>query len=370
MTLRPRRVAQLVTSFRAGREIPPNLFGRDAPDQTVALITDTLDKIFATLSGFEYRSEFATPKRNPLITLVVSERKMLCNDVVQLTLQSTDGNQLPPWDAGSHLDLHLPSGRRKHYSLCGDHRDLSSYRIAIRRMPETGGSWEMHELPLGAKLTTRTPRNGFPFVPSKRVLFIAGGIGITPIIAMVREAQELGIDWSLVYSGRSRHSLPFLTEIEGWEDGRVVIRTDEDNGPPDAAKLLERAPAGGAVYCCGPGPMINAVVDCFDQTPATELHFERFSAPPVTDGVEFEIELARSGRVLTVAADRSALETIRDEVPGVAYSCRQGFCGTCRTRVLSGTPDHRDNRLTPQEQQKEMLICISRADGGRVVVDL
>ncbi|WP_020106190.1 PDR/VanB family oxidoreductase [Nocardia sp. 348MFTsu5.1] len=370
MKFSPRRVSRLVTSFREGREIPPDLFDRDAPDQTLALITDGLDKIFASLSGFEYRDEYAAGKRNPLITLVVSERKMVCDDVVQLTFKAADGEQLPTWDAGSHLDLHLPSGRRKHYSLCGDRQDRSSYQIAVRRMPAAGGSWEMHELSVGAQVTTRAPRNGFPFVADERALFIAGGIGITPIIAMVREARELGIDWFLVYSGRSRSSLPFLDEIEDWERDRVLIRTDEDHGTPDAAELLQHASAGGAVYCCGPGPMIDAVLGGFGQTPATELHFERFSAPPVVDGVEFEIELARSGRVLTVPADRSMLETVRAEVPDVAYSCRQGFCGTCRTRVLSGTPDHRDSRLSPQEQENEMLICVSRASGGRVVIDL
>lgn len=372
MTLSPRRVARLVASFREGRQIPPDLFGGGSDDRALAGITDGLDKLFAILGSVEYRDEFAAGPRDPMWDLVVSERQVLCDDedVVQLTFRRADGGQLPPWNPGAHLDLRLPSGRRRQYSLCGERHDRSLYRVAVRRMPEAGGSHEMHAMEVGTKVPSRSPREGFPFVGGGSALFIAGGIGITPIIAMVREAQELGMDWFLVYAGRSRASLPFLAEIEGWDPERVVIRTDDEHGIPHAEDLLRQAPEGGAVYCCGPGPMIDGVRRGFEATAATELHFERFGAAPVVDGVEFEVELAQSGRVLTIPATRTILEAIRGELPGVAYSCQQGFCGTCRTRVLGGTPDHREDRLTAEEKRTEMLICVSRAAGGRLILDL
>ena len=310
--------------------------------------------------------------RKSALDLVVAERAVLGDDedVVQLTFRCADGGQLPPWSPGAHLDLRLPSGRRRQYSLCGERCDRRHYRVAVRRMPDGSGSREMHAMTVGTKVRSRSPRNGFPFVGSGSALFIAGGIGITPIITMVRDARHLGMDWYLVYTGRSRGSLPFLSEIEVWDPERVVIRTDDEHGVPQAADLLRQAPDGGAVYCCGPDPLLDAVRRGFAATPAAELHFERFGAAPIVDGVEFEVELAHSGRVLTVPASRSLLETIRAEIPEVAYACRQGFCGTCRTGVLDGTPEHRENLLTAEEQRSEMLICVSRAAGGRLTLDL
>jgi ferredoxin len=215
----------------------------------------------------------------------------------------------------------------------------------------------------------RCPRNGFPFVPVGRAVFLAGGIGITAILPMVRAAMAADMDWRLVYCGRSRASLPFLDEIESWDSARVTVRTDDIDRCPTGDELLSQV-EGGAVYCCGPPPMIEAVRTAFDRSPATHLYFERFSAPPVRDGVEFEVQLVESGTVVTVPADKTALQVIREVKPDVAYSCQQGFCGTCRTRVLVGAPDHREGRLTSEEQQNEMLICVSRANGGRIVLDL
>ena len=150
----------------------------------------------------------------------------------------------------------------------------------------------------------------------------------------------------------------------------MSVRPDDEFGLPTAAALLDRAPAGGAVYCCGPTPMLDAVGDGFAASGAKALHFERFGPPPVLGGSPFQVQLVSTGEVLDVPADESALEVIRARLPGVGYSCRQGFCGTCRVRVLSGTPDHRESRLTPEEREDHMLVCVSRADGGRLILDL
>lgn len=365
-------VTETVESFRQGRTIPPDLYGRAIPDQTVSLVTDTLDKWFALLDGGHYDDAYAAPAVFRSVSLTLARREVLCVDeqVVRLTFTSPQGTDLPAWAPGMHLDVHLPSGRRRQYSLCGDPADRSNYTVAVRLIPDGGGgSQEMHRLEVGTEVRVRGPRNGFPFVPRGQALFIAGGIGITAILPMVRAARAAGMDWHLTYCGRSRNSMPFLAEIEGWDGTRVRVWTDDVDGVPTGPDLLTQL-TDGAVYCCGPPPMIAAVRRSVEDSEATHLYFERFSPPPVIGGVEFEVQLVDTGDIVTVAPDQTALDAIRRIRPDVAYSCQQGFCGTCRTRVLAGTPDHRDTRLTPEEQHTDMLICVSRATGGRIVLDL
>ncbi len=366
------KMTRSVETFRVGRVIPGDLYGRAASDQTVSIVTDALDKWFALLDDGSYSNEYAAPEVVRTVSLTLDRREILCVDqcVAQLTFRSSDGSPLPAWAPGMHLDFHLPSGRRRQYSLCGDPGDRGNYTVAVRYIPDGGGgSQEMHALEEGAELVVRGPRNGFPFVPNGQAMFVAGGIGITAIIPMVRAAREVGMDWHLVYCGRSRESMPFLDEIATWDSDRVTVRTDDVEGIPSGPTLLERV-VGGAVYCCGPPPMIECVRTAFDAFPATHLYFERFSAPPVRGGVEFEVQLVNSGTVVTVPADKTVLEKIREIRPDVSYSCQQGFCGTCRVRVLSGRPEHREHRLTSDEQEQEMLICVSRSSGDRIVLDL
>ncbi|KAA9154191.1 oxidoreductase [Amycolatopsis acidicola] len=286
------------------------------------------------------------------LRLRVERVRREAEDVVSLRL--ANGSPLPTWRPGSHLDVHLPSGRRRQYSLCGDPADRFSYRIAVRRIG--AGSAELHALTEGDELTVRGPRNAFPYAPADRSLFIAGGIGITPILPMVKAARG---DWRLIYCGRSRDSLPFLDELP---EDRVRIRTDDEHGVPDAAELLDGF--DGSVYLCGPAPLLEAV----RRTHHGPLHFERFAPPPVVDGRPFEVELARTGDVLPVPADASALSVVQERLPGVAYSCRQGFCGTCRVRVLAGEVDHRGG-ATFGHTEDSMLICVSRGT-GRITLDL
>jgi ferredoxin-NADP reductase len=353
------------------RNRPHDLRGRNRHDRAMGLLKVLLDRYIGVVASLgDGTDHVAHPE--PEIRLTVSRRELVAaaEDVVRLTLQAPEGTALPSWHPGAHLDVHLPSGRRRQYSLCGDPADTGNYVVAVRRVPDGGGgSLEMHALEPGDTVSVRGPRNGFPFVAAGPVLFVAGGIGITPILAMTRAAELAGTDWRLVYTGRSRSAMPFVDELEQRYTKRVFIRPDDEYDTPTATDLLADAPAGGAVYCCGPTSMLDAVRTGFDDTRAHALHFERFGAPPVVDGRPFEVQLASTGEVLPVSSDESALDVIRRHRPDVAYSCRQGFCGTCRTRVLSGDPDHRENRLTDDERRKEMLVCVSRAD-GRLVLDL
>lgn len=336
--------------------------------------------IAARIIGVASRAKPPTAVIDRSLRLTITERAMANadSDVVELLLSAPDGAVLPPWYPGAHLDVTLPSGRVRQFSLCGDHTDRQHYRIAVRRMADgEGGSREIHDtLQVGHELLVKGPRNAFPLAITgagaarRGVRFIAGGIGITPILPMLRATHAAGVPWTLIYVGRSRESMPFLAELAAYGD-RVTIRTDDEHGLPAAEDLLPEVYPGTAVYCCGPVPMMRMVQATLLDSEQVELHFERFSTPPIVDGVPFEVQLGSGGPVLRVPADRTALETIRDVRPDIAYSCRQGFCGTCQVKVLEGEPDHHTNSLTVGQQGPgDMLICISRAKGGRLVLDL
>ncbi|MBB5915066.1 ferredoxin-NADP reductase [Nocardia transvalensis] len=285
-------------------------------------------------------------------------------DVVSVTLRDPAGRPLPAWRPGAHLDVFLPSGRQRQYSLCGDPDDRFRYRIAVRLIPGGSGSREVHEeLSAGDRIRIRGPRNAFTFVDAPSYLFLAGGIGITPILPMVKAAGSRG---RLVYTGRSRATMPFLDELPDAD-----IRPDDEYGAPDVAELIATAKPGAAVYVCGPPPMLTAAQrSMFTLNPTGSLHTERFSPPPVVDGKEFVLTLARTGTTVRVGADETALTAIQRTVPDVAYSCRQGYCGTCKVRVLAGAVDHRDHTLTDTDRRDRMLVCVSRADDDEVVLDL
>jgi len=231
----------------------------------------------------------------------------------------------------------------------------------------------MHSLRVGDELTLKGPRNAFPFIDSPNgYLFVAGGIGITPILPMLRTAVASGRPWAFVFTGRTRASMPFLDELReitrGHED-RVHVWPDDECGLPDPRRILAVAPEGAALYCCGPVPMIEAIRSCIPADNIDTLHYERFSPPPVVGGSPFLVRLARTGTTLEVGARQSALAAILEARPRTPYSCRQGFCGTCKVKVLAGAVDHRDRALTPAERESHMLVCVSRGE-GEVVLDL
>ncbi|MFF1447048.1 PDR/VanB family oxidoreductase [Streptomyces sp. NPDC058274] len=308
--------------------------------------------------------------RSRALRLLVTRHERIADGVVQLRLE---GRNLPAWEPGAHLDLVLPSGLVRQYSLCGDPEDTSSYTVATRLVGAAeggrGGSREVHDqLREGMEVEVRGPRNRFPLVPAPAYLFVAGGIGITPVLPMLREVQGRA-DWRLVYGGRTRASMPFLEEIEKLRGGAVTVVAEDVDGRPDLDGLLADLPEGTAVYCCGPEGLMEGVSRAL---PAhCGLHLERFTAHTSTEGNgPFEVELRRSGRTLTVPADSTVLAAVRAELPDTVYSCEQGFCGTCQQRVLEGEIDHRDELLTDAERDDSMLICVSRARGERIVLDM
>jgi ferredoxin-NADP reductase len=361
------------------RQAPPSASGRSSHDVLLGLADAAVAALWA-VSG-TIRRVAAPADHDSSITLTVVERRVVAHDqdVVTLTLAGADGTPLPPWRPGAHLDIHLPSGRVRQYSLCGDPTRPDSYRIAVRRIPDGGGgSAEVHEvLSVGSQVTTNGPRNAFPLTvpgygsPAERLRFVAAGIGITPILPMLRYVERLGVDWSMIYAGRSRDSLPFLDEVADFGD-RIEIRTDDVHGVPAAAQLLGDCPDGTAVYACGPAPMLTAIRARLAGRDNVELHFERFAAPPVIDGEQFSVCVASTGATVQVGAEETLLSALQRADIWPPYSCRQGFCGTCRTRVLDGCVEHRDTLLTdPERADGMMLVCISRAaKGQRLTLDL
>ncbi|MFF1320286.1 PDR/VanB family oxidoreductase [Streptomyces sp. PAN_FS17] len=308
--------------------------------------------------------------RSRALRVLVAAREEVAEGVVQLRLE---GHDLPRWEPGAHLDLVLPSGLVRQYSLCGDPEDNSSYTVATRLVPDgRGGSREVHEqIRAGMELEVRGPRNRFPLVEAESYVFVAGGIGITPVLPMLRALPD-GVEWRLLYCGRDRASMPFLEDVE--KLGRMEVPPLERSrewgsvtvveGPADLDGFLADVPEGAAVYCCGPEGLMAAVEERFPQ-----VRLERF-APRASGGDAFEVELRRSGRTLSVPADSTVLAAVRAEFPNTLYSCEQGFCGTCQQRVLEGEVDHRDELLTDSERADSMLICVSRARGDRLVLDM
>jgi ferredoxin-NADP reductase len=368
-------------SYDRYRQAPPSTSGRLRHDLTLGLADAALTGLWAISGAIRKMAPAAEPDRT--IALTVADRRVVAHDqdVIALTLVPSAGGCLPRWHPGAHIDVHLPSGLVRQYSLCGGPDRLDEYRIAVRRIPDGGGgSIEMHSLRVGANVVTHRPRNAFPLTvpgygsPTRRFRFIAGGIGITPILPMLGLAARLVVDWSMVYAGRSRDSLPFLDEVARYGD-RVQVRTDDVSGLPTASELLGDCPDGTAVYACGPAPMLTGIRTQLANRDDVELHFERFAAPPVVDGREFTVAIGSTGQTLGVGPDETLLSALGRAGVHAPYSCQQGFCGTCRTRVLSvldGAVEHRDTLLTdPERDNGMMLICISRAaEGSRLTLDL
>ena len=308
------------------------------------------------------------------LDLLVRDRERLADGVVGLTLSHPAGEPVPAWAPGAHLDVVLGPDLVRQYSLCGDPAERRTLRVAVLHEPAgRGGSAYVHERLLpGDKVRVRGPRNNFPLVPAPRYRFVAGGIGITPLLPMVAEAQSRGADWHLTYGGRTRASMAFLDELRRYGD-RVVVRPQDEYGLLDLAVALGEPDPRTAVYCCGPEPLLAAVEQRCAAWPPGALHVERFSARPV-DGPDtaFEIQLASDGRTLAVPAGCSVLSVLEQAGLAVLSSCREGTCGTCETGVRDGVPDHRDSLLSEAERAANdvMMICVSRSRTQRLVLDL
>ncbi|MFI1480153.1 PDR/VanB family oxidoreductase [Streptomyces sp. NPDC020747] len=307
--------------------------------------------------------------------LVVERRDLAADGVLALTLRHPLGEELPAWEPGAHIDVLLGPDLERQYSLCGDPADRHSWRVAVLREPDgRGGSAHVHgQLEAGHKVRVRGPRNHFALQPSPRYRFVAGGIGITPILPMLAAAQAAGAEWTLLYGGRTRNSIAFVEELGRYGD-KVRIAPQDEAGLLDLASELGTPQPDTLVYCCGPGPLLDAVEERCAVWPKGSLHVERFQPKVQETGAdtEFEVVLERSGHTLTVPADVSVLDTVRSAGVEVLFSCTEGTCGTCETDVLEGTPDHRDSVLTDEEREtgETMLICVSRCRGKRLVLDL
>jgi ferredoxin-NADP reductase len=279
------------------------------------------------------------------------------------------------------VDVTLPSGLIRQYSLCSDPAQVSTYRIAIlREQASRGGSDEVHDkVTVGTRLSLRGPRNHFPLVDAADYLLIAGGVGITPILPMVKQIAGRGVPWRLVYGGRRRSSMAFVDELTGLPGGDLEIVPEDELGYPDIAGALAARTPRTAVYCCGPEGLLRAVEEhCGRLSISQWLHLERFGAnsalptPTATGTDSFEVHLAKSDITIVVPPDRSLLAVVRDVLPDVAFSCQEGICGTCETEVLDGVPDHRDQVLTDDEREAgdTMMICVGRSKSPRLVLDL
>ncbi len=315
----------------------------------------------------------------PIRQLRISRVTHETDAIMSITLASSDGSPLPEWTAGAHIEIVLPSGRARQYSLCGDPSDRSRYEIAVLREDEgQGGSVELHSLAaIGQMLDVREPRNNFPLLPADHYLFLAGGVGITPILPMIAQADAASAHWRLVYGGRSRRSMAFLERLAAYDTARVDVIAQDEKGLPPLAEELDRVSSSGQVYCCGPTGMIGAITDLHVASGrGTQLHVERFTADPdaVVDkrGEAFKVELARTRVAVPVGPDETILDAIRPVVANVPFSCGEGYCGSCETTVLSGEPDHRDTYLTDEEKAVDdtMMICVSRSRSALLKLDL
>ncbi|MHA6626444.1 PDR/VanB family oxidoreductase [Pseudonocardia sichuanensis] len=306
----------------------------------------------------------------------VTAKRLVAEDVLMLELASPTGLRLRDWAPGAHVDLVLPNGMTRQYSLCGDRWDPFTYRVGVLREADgRGGSAFVHdELRVGDLVGVGGPRNNFALVPSEQYLFVAGGIGITPLLPMVRQADMLGADWRLLYGGRRRASMAFLDELAAY-GGRVQVVPQDECGLLDLPRFLGAPRPGVKIYSCGPAPLLAAVEAGCAAWPAHALRTERFvseeTAAPVRRA-PFDVELARTGVTVTVPPEKSVLEAVGEVGVEVLSSCRQGICGTCETGVLSGEPEHRDSLLDDHERQAGdcMFICVSRARSDRLVLDL
>ena len=308
--------------------------------------------------------------------VVVVDKRVAADGVVVLTLRSANGQPLPAWAPGAHVDLVLGSHHVRQYSLCGDPADLTEWRVGVLREElGTGTSRFIHdELQPGSAAVVQGPRNHFALEPATRYLFIAGGIGITPVLPMIRAADAAGAQWRLAYGGRQRASMAFLDELDRYGD-RVTITPHDECGLLPLDSLLGTPDPDTVVYCCGPEALLRAVEERSVGWPSGSLHVERFAPKPVGEAVlsePFEIVLQDSGLSLMVPPDRSILSVVEEAGISVLTSCEEGTCGTCETPVLEGVPDHRDSVLTAQEREANdcMMVCVSRSCTPRLVLEL
>jgi vanillate O-demethylase ferredoxin subunit len=301
-------------------------------------------------------------------------------DVVLVEMRRQNGAPLPVFDPGAHLEVELPNGLVRHYSLANDSNERDRYLIGVGRTSGSrGGSLYIHQaLRRGMQLTARVRNNFRLDSESQRFLFIAGGIGITPIMSMIRWCEVNGRQWRLVYACRSAQRAAFYETLRGFGE-RVHFHFDDDAGCVlDAGRWVSTVAEHEQVYCCGPEPLMASVKRQSAHLPAQNVRFEHFSAPAEdmqassAPARSFKVTLRKSGKVFVVASDQNVLDALEDAGVSVPFACREGTCGTCETGVCEGEIDHRDHVLTEAERLsgKSMMVCVSRARSAELVLDL
>jgi ferredoxin-NADP reductase len=302
------------------------------------------------------------------VHLIVRDRRDEADGVVSLTLAHPGGHDLPAWSPGAHVDVTVDDGVVRQYSLSSDPTDRTTWRLGVLREPtgRGGSEYVCTKLDVGDLVEVSTPRNHFELLPARRYLFVAGGIGITPILAMIAHARATGAEWSLLYGGRTRSSMAFLDELAVHGDRVRVVPQDEQGLLPLAAVLADLGP-DTLIYACGPEPMLSAVEATVPHPAA--LHLERFTPKPTeVDGpdVAFRVEFAISGLTATVPAESTILAVAEELGLPVDFSCREGTCGSCETPILGGRAQHRDSVLDEAERAENtcLMICVSRAERG------
>lgn len=317
----------------------------------------------------------AAPRRAGSITLRLAAVRYAAEGTNLYEFRQADGAELPPFTAGAHIDVTLPNGLMRQYSLVNPEHERHRYVVAVKldRMSR-GGSRCMHEsMRVGAAYTIGGPRNTFALVEdAPHVVLIAGGIGVTPIWCMVQRLAALGRAWTLYYACRNRAEAAFLEELAAFNSNVRLHFDDAAGGVLDVAAIVAGAPAAAHFYCCGPAPMLAAFEAATASLPPARVHVEYFTpreARATSGG--FVVELAQSGVELEVPPGKTILQVIREAGIEVESCCEEGFCFTCETKVLAGIPDHRDSVLSAEERAANnvMLICCSGALSDRLVLD-
>lgn len=316
------------------------------------------------------------------LNVVINQRELHGQAVAVMELRAANDASLPAYEAGAHIDVYLPNGIVRAYSLCGDPADTSHYRIGVLREPESrGGSAAVHDLlESGSTIRIGAPRNHFPLSESAPYsVLIGGGIGITPMLAMAWRLHALGKPFELHYCLRHRAQAAFLEELANvpWRANvHLHVSEDGEQARLAPAAMLRAAPQGRHVYVCGPAGLMDCVLEAASDVglSSREIHREYFSAPvqAVGENAAFELVARRSGKTVVVRADQSLLEALRSIDVQVDVSCEEGVCGTCACTVLDGEPDHRDAYLTDEEREAndQILVCCSRARSTRLVLDV
>jgi ferredoxin-NADP reductase len=322
-------------------------------------------------------AESASSPRPGAIDVRLTCIRLLARDTNLYTFERMDGGVLPGAMPGAHISFMLPNGIERQYSLINYGGSLSEYQVGVKLDPASrGGSLFMHNsFRVGATVPIEPPRNNFPLVEdAEHVVLFAGGIGITPIYCMVRRLKELGRPFEIYYSARSRADAAFLRELEPLRETRLHFDA-EKGGVMPIPTIIPTLPRNAHLYCCGPTPMLAAFEDSAAKAgfPAAQIHVEYFTPKfAAADEGGFMVELTRSKKELTVPKGKTILQVVREAGVDVPFSCEEGICGACETRVISGTPDHRDSILTESERKANatMMICCSGSKTPKLVLDL